>query len=283
MRIIIAIIFRFLFKKDILKNSSFFGIYKRIFKPLNLFKGITMEIKYNQLQLILHIEDWIQQNIYFLGEYEKPELKTIQLFLKKDSTFIDLGANFGLYTLNASRLIGKKGNIISFEPFSKNYKSLMDNITINNLQNVQTEKLAIGEKNGNINLYYDERENNLGMVSTKNIENSSKEQVKIVSIDSYLQNKYLSHIDLIKIDIEGFEYSALKGMRATLIRYKPTILIEILNEEEPNTNTRKIHTLLNDLNYSKYFIDDNGNLSKSEINSNRFNYIFTKKTLGNTV
>lgn len=242
-----------------------------------------MEIKYNQLQLILHIEDWIQQNIYFLGEYEKPELKTIQLFLKKDSTFIDLGANFGLYTLNASRLIGKKGNIISFEPFSKNYKSLMDNITINNLQNVQTEKLAIGEKNGNINLYYDERENNLGMVSTKNIENSSKEQVKIVSIDSYLQNKYLSHIDLIKIDIEGFEYSALKGMRATLIRYKPTILIEILNEEEPNTNTRKIHTLLNDLNYSKYFIDDNGNLSKSEINSNRFNYIFTTKTFANIV
>ena len=68
-----------------------------------------------------------------------------------------------------------------------------------------------------------------------------------------------------------------------LIRYKPTILIEILNEEEPNTNTRKIHTLLNDLNYSKYFIDDNGNLSKSEINSNRFNYIFTTKTFANIV
>jgi len=279
MRIIIAKIFKFLFESEFLKKSRFFGIYKRIFKPLNLFKGVVCEIKYNQVQLILHIEDWIQQNIYFLGEYETQELKTLQQFLKEDGIFIDLGANFGLYTLNASKLVGKKGTIICFEPFSQNYKYLSNNIVINNLQNVQAENLAVGEKNGTINLYYDKQEKNLGMVSTKHIENSLKEEVQVVSIDSYLQNKPLSHIDLIKIDIEGFEYSALMGMHITLTKYKPTLLIEILKEEESDNNSKRIHDLLNKLGYRKYFIDDKGNLSENETNSKRFNYIFTTKPL----
>jgi hypothetical protein len=64
-------------------------------------------------------------NNIFLGDYEKAELGTLNLFLKQDSLFIDIGANFGLYTLNASKIIGKDGGIISFEPFSVILRRLM--------------------------------------------------------------------------------------------------------------------------------------------------------------
>ena len=99
MRLIIAKIFRLLFRIKYFK-SKHFGIHQKIFAPLNLFNGITQTIKYKDLNLTLNIDDWIQENIYFLGEYESIELKTLKLFLKKDSVFIDIGANFGLYTLN---------------------------------------------------------------------------------------------------------------------------------------------------------------------------------------
>src|SRR5690606_12921859 len=121
-----------------------------------------------------HIDDWIQQNLYFLGEYEMAELKAIEQFLTDDGVFIDIGANIGLYTLYAFQVKNKNIQIISFEPFSENFKTLSQNIALNGLTNVRLEKIAIGEKEGIVNLYYDERDKNLGMVSTKPLERGIK-------------------------------------------------------------------------------------------------------------
>jgi hypothetical protein len=117
------------------------------------------------------------------------------------------------------------------------------------------------------------------MVSTTPIDGGLKEEVEMVSIDSFLEGRQLSAIDLIKIDIEGFEYSALLGMKKTLVSYKPAILIEILAENSSDTNRKNIHDFLHSLGYSKYFIDDLGKLSKTESNPNRFNYIFVVQPL----
>lgn len=273
MRIIIAEILRLLFKSNFLKRK-YFGIYTRVIKPTNLFKGVVREIDYHGIKLSLHIEDWIQQNIYFLGEYEKPELETLKHFLSKDSVFIDVGANFGLYTLQASKLIGEKGRIICFEPFAENFNSLTTNIALNNLANVIAEKLAVGEKEDTITLYCDDQEQNLGMTSTKFRENALTEVVQIVSLDSFLQKEQFEHIDFIKIDIEGHEYAALLGMRETLTKYKPTLLIEIFTDTNSDNN-EKINDFLESVGYKKWFIDDVGNLSETPVNSKRDNYIFT--------
>jgi FkbM family methyltransferase len=229
----------------------------------------------------LHIDDWIQENLYFLCEYEMAELKSIEQFLTNDGIFIDIGANIGLYTLYASKLITENGQIISFEPFPENFKSLSKNVALNGISNVRLEKIAIGEKEGVINLYYDEQEKNLGMVSTTPIERGVKEEVKIVSLDSYLKNEPFTKIDLIKIDIEGFEYSALLGMKNTLTTFHPSLLIEIFDNNKSLTQKSNCDDLLKDLGYNKYFIDDNGILSKNEINVNRMNYIFTTQTFAN--
>jgi len=274
MKIILAKIFRLLFRIEFFKKR-YFGIHKRIFNPYNLFKGVIRKTTFNDLQIILCIDDWIQENLYFLGEYEKAELKVIEKFLKNDSIFIDIGANFGLYTLYASKLIDEKGKIICFEPFSENFKSLTKNVSINNLSNVQLEKIAVGEKENTITLYYDQQEKNLGMVSAKPLERGVTEKVIVVSLDSYLKNESFTRIDLIKIDIEGFEYSALLGMKNILKTFYPSLLIEILDGEESLSQNEKCHTFLKNLGYNKYFIDDNGNLSENEVNINRMNYIFT--------
>ena len=188
MKIVLAVIFRFLFKIKFFKKR-YFGIHQKIFKPFNLFKGVTRKIEWNGLQMSLHIDDWIQENLYFLGEYEKAELKSMEQFLTKDSSFIDIGANIGLFTLYASKLINENGQIISFEPFPENFKSLTQNVALNDCSNVRLEQFAIGEKEGAINLYYDEREKNLGMVSSMPTDRCIQEEVKVVSLDSYLKKQ----------------------------------------------------------------------------------------------
>mgnify|MGYP003625066321 CR=1 FL=1 len=128
MRTILAKAFRIIFKIPYFRKH-FFGFHKRIFSPLNLFKDVTQKVKiYNNIFFILHIDDWIQENLYFLGEYERAELKILNKFLINGSVFIDLGANIGLFTLHAASLVGENGSIICFEPFSKNFKILNQRI-----------------------------------------------------------------------------------------------------------------------------------------------------------
>jgi FkbM family methyltransferase len=274
MKTLLAKAFRQLFKIKFFKRK-FYGVHQRIFKPFKLFNKVVCTINYNGFKLNLKIDDWIQENIFFLGEYEKAELIALEHHLKPGDTFLDLGANLGLYSLHASRFVGEKGKVISFEPFSVNYNALKEHIAINQLTNVCLEKLAVGKETGTITMYLDEKEGNLGMVTANYIENAREEVVDIVSIDEYLDLNPIKSVDFIKIDIEGFEYPTLLGLENTLKKHRPTLLIEILEDEASAQNDEKVHVFLNGLGYTKNFISDNGALSNSPTNLLRKNYLFT--------
>ena len=64
-------------------------------------------------------------------------------------------------------------------------------------------------------------------------------------------------------------------MRNTLTSFQPSLLIEILHDTKSSSQKSNCEDLLKDLGYNKYFIDDDGNLSKNEINADRMNYFFT--------
>ncbi len=274
MRILIAKLFKQLFKTPFLK-TRFYGIHQRIFKPYNLFKGVVCSVNYQGFKLQLKLDDWIQENIFFLGEYEKAELIVLADHLKEGETFLDLGANLGVFSLHASRIVGKTGKVISFEPFSINHNALKKHIEINGLKNVKIEKLAVGSESGTITLYHDETEENLGMVTANYVENAVVEEVKMVSIDEYLETYPELSIDFIKIDIEGFEYETLLGLENTLKKHQPPILIEILDEIENEKSQVKVQQLLFNLGYQKHFINDEGQLSETPVCLQRKNYFFT--------
>jgi FkbM family methyltransferase len=274
MRIILAKIFRQLFKLQFFR-IRFYGIHQRIFKPYNLFKGVVCSVNYNGFILQLKLDDWIQENIFFLGEYEKAELKVLANHLKPGEVFLDLGANLGVFTLHASKIVGKSGKVISFEPFSINHNALVEHIRINNLLNVKIEKLAVGSEPGSITLYLDESEDNLGMVTANYVENAVVEKVEIVSIDGYLETHSQETINFIKIDIEGFEYATLLGLENTLKKHQPKILIEILDDLETEEAQEKVHEFLYNLGYKKLFITDEGELSEIPTCLHRKNYLFT--------
>tara|TARA_R110001583_G_scaffold34847_6_gene116638 strand:+ start:9059 stop:9499 length:441 start_codon:yes stop_codon:yes gene_type:complete len=138
----------------------------------------------------------------------------------------------------------------------------------------------VGEKDELIDLYYNSKEKNLGMVSTHFSEFSENEIANCVSLDNYFRQSSIKKVDFIKIDIEGYEFSALLGMKNILLKFHPILLIEILEDNKQlSTNKKTIIDFLEDIEYKQYFIDGKGNLSKTEINHSRMNYIFTKKNL----
>ena len=283
MRVLLAKIFRLLFKVSFFKKR-FFGIHKRIFGPLNLFKGVIETVRFNNdIILELDIGDWIQENIYFLGGYEDAELQFIQSSLKEDNIFIDIGANIGVHSLFASKLVGKNGKVISFEPFRQNYNALNKNIALNGSTNVVTENLALFKTETILDIYYNTNEANLGMASSYLTEFSCVEKIKAVALDSYLKTIPQQKVDFIKIDIEGGEYDALLGMKSTLMSFYPKLLIEILdhNELTESGNKKNIVGYLENMGYTKYYINDDGELSITETNKDRMNFAFVKEVVNN--
>lgn len=241
MRNLLAIFFRYFFKIDYFKKY-YFGFYQKIFSPFNLFKGIEKEIFYRNFTVKLNINDWVQQQIYFLGEYEKPEIEFISKNLKKGDVFIDIGANIGLFTLNASKMVGETGKVISFEAFYSNFLKLKKHVEINHLDNVQLEHLAISDTEKMLKIYLNNQDQNIGMASSYLENFDTIENVKATSLDHYAQEKSLEKISFIKIDIEGGEYDALLGMKNVLSQYKPILLVEINHE-----TLSKIHKSENDV------------------------------------
>lgn len=251
-RKLIAELFRSLFKIPFFAEK-YFGFHKHIFAPYKLFSGIKTEIIYRKnIRLKIHLDDWIQQQVYFLGDYEKPEIDYISQYLKPGNVFVDIGANIGLFSLNASKIVSDKGKVISFEAFSSNYRQFKNNIEINNFKNIISENKAISNQNSTVEILYNEGDHNIGMASSFLKNFTSKEIVESVTLDDYASNNSIEKIDLIKIDIEGGEYNAILGMTKILNDSKPQVLIEINHQtlQDSGRTEKEIIDLFNQFNYN---------------------------------
>ncbi len=276
MKSFVAEAFRILFRIPLLRKR-YFGIRKIFIEPLNLSKNLKKTIRTKSgLKMNLIVEDWIQEQLFYLGNYEVPEHNFLKRELKLGDVFIDVGANIGLHSMNASMLVGKEGRVISFEPFQRNYDLMARNIFDNDCTNITLEKTAISSSNKEMDLYYDESLKNFGAVSSYRKSLSPSEKVISTTLDSYIEEKSISKVNLVKLDIEGAEYPALIGMNKMLRRDKPTILIEIDQKLLKNTPYSKHQILeyLHDLGYVMYYIDIDGRLSFTNNRPNSFNFVF---------
>lgn len=151
------------------------------------------------------------------------EINKITFFkskVKLGDNIVIVGANVGFYTQILSKLVGEKGKVYSFEPDNDNFKLLKKNCL--GLKNVILEKKAVGEKNGYIKLY---KSNSLNTdhQSFDIGEGRTFIKIKCVKLDSYFASKV--KINLIKVDIQGYDYFAFKGMKKILKSNKKIIFM----------------------------------------------------------
>lgn len=159
------------------------------------------------------------------GDYKcEPELLYIQQVLKSDSVFIDIGTNKGIYLYQAEKNISS-GKIIGFEP----NKSLVNYIKPL-FPKVDIYPLAVSSKSGTAVLNIPKKGN--GLQDTRASleamgEDVEKVEIQMVTLDEFVQEKGLSKIDVVKIDVEGHEFDTIKGCVNILQTIKPTFIIEI--------------------------------------------------------
>lgn len=251
-------LFSFLFSRIRIPGSYrvatlFYPYYVNYFQ-----KGVWLTAKYLSPQygllISLFSKDLIDHKILFTGSYEQETNSILEKYLTKDFFVVEAGANSGTETLLISRLIGNEGRVFAFEPVPHLIEKLNHNIKINELQNIQVEQLALGEKNEEIHFFTFPIEHpNQGMGS-KLIDNkvSNKIRVNQITLDSFvLEINELNRLDFLKMDVQGAEIDILRGGRETLLKFKPMIFLEA---GEGWSDVLDLYTYLEGLGYKIYGI-----------------------------
>ena len=196
----------------------------------------------------------------YLDDFEKREITFIQNFLKKGDLVLDVGANIGLHSLLAAEKVKEQGKVYAFEPASETYARLLDNIKLNRYENIIAENLALsnaqGEANISISLDGYDAWNSLG-VPTAGVK--FKEQtVKTDTLDNYLSNNMEKKIDLIKIDVEGWEIPVIEGGHELLSQPDaPVLIVEFSDENFRNAgySCADCYELLEGWGYRLFYYD----------------------------
>jgi FkbM family methyltransferase len=172
--------------------------------------------------------DNVASRVFFAGCYEPQESAFARSVLRPGMSFVDVGANWGFFTLMAAHLVGTTGRVVSLEPDPRAFLKLKANIERNRLEQVRIFELAATDRNGDwILALQDETVLHLG--TSRLIQNESAAPatcaVRSRPLDSLLDEAGVDGVDLIKIDVEGAEDMVLAGMEAGLERHRYRSLI----------------------------------------------------------
>jgi FkbM family methyltransferase len=154
-------------------------------------------------------EKFLEDDVTFLGPH-----------IKEGMTVFDVGANIGYITYFLCNQIGPKGRVFSFEPDPDNFAELSNNVIRNNVVFCRPVQTAVGSFDGTVAF-------NFGLNGSVNTGPGPEPNCKITSLDSFVREHSIPQVDLIKIDVEGYELDVLEGMSEILSNGKrPLLYIE---------------------------------------------------------
>lgn len=204
---------------------------------------------------------------------DDPDLiKFLYKTIRKGWTVFDVGAMRGYITVLAGNIVKNSGQVHSFEPEKKNYKRLLENISLNNLHNVITNNIGVYDKitSVDLNIFKERGWHSIGLpiFNGRKIQAISKQRITTVTIDSYCRSRGINHVDLIKIDVEGAEKNVLMGSKELLSsRSIDVVVFEIARAplEGMRGSVEELHELITGFNYSIYSLGKDAKINFERI------------------
>jgi FkbM family methyltransferase len=187
-------------------------------------------------RFLCHLKEHMGGQIFFKGAYSGDQLSLIEKILGPEGVFLDIGANQGEFSIAAAKVV-QFGKVMAFEPVTEYRDRLIANIALNGFGNVQVFPVALGEQEGTLPIYDEKssfedgtRNEGLPTLFAFGSRNYPREVVQVRRLDDVLAEQDVHRVDLIKLDIEGAEWMALRGAKSTIQRYRPVLILEIGRE-----------------------------------------------------
>jgi len=235
----------------------------------------------NGSKMMLSFNDFGLSAQLFISGFREPECtRLVKEQIKEGMVVYDIGANMGYYALLESRSVGPTGRVYAIEPGSDNFKFLKNNIHLNSYKNIVPERFSFGEQNTMTKLYLSDHFNYCSCME----ETDSYESVNMITFDSYIKNKPLP--DYIRMDVEGYEYFIVNGMKDFLTSKKPCIIcIEIhlkILKDKGLSSDEIFNKLFNGGFKPTYVVKEYGDLREKAFkvnNKNEFYDILAKENM----
>jgi FkbM family methyltransferase len=174
---------------------------------------------------------------FFFGSYERGILNFLRLkILKPDMVVLDVGANIGHHTMFFSSYAKK---VLSFEPYPRVRAILEEKVKFNGISNVEIIPYGLSNQNQKLE-YFEPPTTNSGVGSFQPDHYSKNSRsglvLELLNGDELLRQMNVTKIDLVKIDVEGFEHYVLEGLKQSLVDSRPIIVIEFNRETQSYCN-----------------------------------------------
>ena len=191
-----------------------------------------------------NFETFLDWSVFYYGAYAREELRLILEVLEtiSEPVVFDVGANIGHHALFLAR---HSKQVFAFEPFAGVSQKLVEKIDVNQLGNIELCPFGLGASHS-VESYFPPENANTGTGSfLANLESNASAalRLEIKTGDDFVQERGLTRLDFIKMDIEGFEPFALSGLRQTLTKFRPVVFFEWSQNAEKPATSETAHTL----------------------------------------
>ena len=200
----------------------------------------------------LNLAEGIDFAIYLLGGFEVRTLRRYETLIREGDVVLDIGANVGAHTLPLAQLVGKTGRVYAFEPTRYAYSKQLVNIALNPqlAPRITAQQMMLTSSNT--------AELPPAVYSSWPLESAedlhvdhhgrlmTTEGARPCTLDTFLAEKGVARVDLIKLDVDGNEAAVLQGAQATLQKFKPRIMIELapyVHGEDPGEFDQLIESI----------------------------------------
>lgn len=171
---------------------------------------------------------------------DEPEFAHLDEWVSAGDWVIDVGANVGHYTAQLSRLVGPAGRVLAFEPVPETFELLAANMGVAGARNVTLVNAAASAEMGSARVSLPQFSSGLTNYYRAGITSEDGDlSVLMLPLDNLIPS---ARVTLVKVDVEGYEYQALRGMRGLLCRDRPRLIVE--------GGSTEVETLLEEFGYS---------------------------------
>ncbi len=186
-------------------------------------------------------------------------------------TVYDVGGDQGIFTLFLAQRVGPAGHVVVFEPNPRSYQRIQTNVRLNSFAHVRVLPMGLGERAEMLTFIFPKSEPARGSAAQSVRTQVAREHnavsclIEVAALDATMARMHLPPPDLIKLDVEGMEWYALRGMRKTLAAHRPRLFIEIHGSDVDDkiANVRRVVSLLEEMGYSIQHVESGASVSSA--------------------
>lgn len=224
--------------------------WKKCVPPLYFYEsGSERRARRADVNYVLDISRMHDHSLYFCSVGD-PAWETLFSLLRDDYTVLDAGANIGYLTLHFAKTCRR---VYSFEPDSKTFSDLARNVAENPFTNITLFQKALGETAGNYTLYklYINNPGANRILTTPPESLAASEKVEVTTLDTLFEQGQFEKIDLMKVDVEGFELFLMRGATKLIKTWRPILFMELaeVNLNAQGCTARSLVSFVEGLGY----------------------------------